>query len=45
MTTKLYNKPELKAYCKTNSDRIILVIHGSIYDVTKFADEVCCDFF
>jgi cytochrome b involved in lipid metabolism len=44
MTSKSFTKTELKAFCKKNSDKIVLVIHGSIYDVTKFANEVSNDF-
>ena len=40
MTSKSFTRTELKAFCKKNSDKIVLVIHGCIYDVTKFANVV-----
>ena len=41
MSMKVFNKTELKQYCIDNSDKLIILIHGIVYDITKFIDEVC----
>ena len=41
MSVKIFSKKDLKAYCKANLNKFIILIHENVYDITKFIDEVC----
>ena len=38
---KSFTKAELFEYCSANPGKSIISIHEKVYDITKFADEVC----
>ena len=40
-SVRVFSKSELFDYCKANENKTIIAIHDNLYDVTKFADEVC----
>ena len=37
----IFTKAELFEFCSANPGKSIISIHGQIYDITKFLDEVC----
>ncbi len=40
MTTRQFTKDELFEHCDSNSDKVFIVIHENVYDVTPFLGEV-----
>lgn len=35
-----FTKSDLLEFTKSNSDKFIILIHGNVYDITKFLNEV-----